>query len=1165
MWETFQSTPLGRLSMRKYLRFATAFLAACFLYIFFTAPTTYAAADATWKGDAIVYDGNEYKKSGVSKGTEGHKIPEGAQLYIYSKVTDIVSNAQIKAYVIYFAPGNDPGTAKTATYQSFDFKRDDNFTNPSAKKTISIDPSGASATTAGTTSCAVEGIGWVVCPVTKFLAKGMDFVYSLVDGFLEVKPLQTTDNQAMYRAWSFMRNIANIAFVIAFLIIIYSQITNFGLNNYDVKKMLPRIVIAAVLVNTSYWICAVAIDVFNILGYSIQDIFISIRNSLVGTEGNSWDVVSWESMSSFVLSGGSVVGAAGVAGFLGITGAGLVVAGAGISGLIFLLLPMLLSVLFVILMTFLILAARQAIITILVILAPLAFVAYLLPNTEKWFEKWRSALFTLLLLFPAFSVVFGGSQLAAAAIIQNATSLNIILLGMAVQVAPLAITPLLLKLGGGVLNRFVGVVNNPAKGLFDRGKNWANERTEQNKAAGHAALAERARRQGFINGRPTSGNRRQRSRFNPYNMAYNREYNRREREGMKTANEGVSEGHFDNTEAGTRIYRRSQEGSILKHSAESANSRSFQRALHDANAIHLDPENQRLFELRGLHHQAHVDKGISGVYTEAMDNHAEFDLQNQIARNVNGIGNIKVHADVNAGLAEGKKKLVASQGQLALKQMIQGDRALSHEVMMTTRFEKQAAEYDTIVQKAAEASYDDYSRTNPAAQALRLQSNLATKQAGFAEDRVNRMLEDAVDKGYGSQLVDPGNSLLAYELQAIADSQVAEKKAVEAIQASAQSQSEKRFITSAGGRRLNTAAQAAKDSLEAATAEEAALVQERRTEKGAEGLTGEDKRTADELREADIQKRAQTQRTAAATSQANQEYASQVTSDAVIPGGTDPIATVAGGIAGQTGISQAKATATQTTFKAFDEAVGAEKTLVSRNTPADILAEDIPNPNDPNAPTSIGLGNANILDEPEERIAALAGQVAGDSHHASQIKLWQRMGELRQQAQAELATAEASGDQPAINKAKDRIGKVKSLEQQAFGDRKKTPFGVGDVDLGKAKVGQYDNDIYESTRARLHTNMSAQTLATMDPDDIRLIFEMARAGKLSNDEVSMVNSAYTAWEKDDNLKASIQPKHRDLLGPIRDHAESGTPSYPQPDNGFWDDRYDAVRHMSNPR
>jgi len=551
MWESLTQSPHGRISVRKYLLVALAFLVACFMYTLISG-TAVLAADAQVGSSGISYNDQTYSGPNTATGTESFNLPKDSVYYVYTEAAGTGNGgATPKAHLIYFAPGVDPSSATQASYQTFNHSSATDYSNPSAKQMISVEQASTTNPTnaGGTTSCAVEGIGWIVCPVTNFLAKGMDIIYKIVTEFLVVRPLETTGNNAMYRAWSVMRSVANVAFVIAFMIIIYSQLTSIGLSNYSIKKLLPRVIVAAILVNSSYWICAISIDICNILGYSLQDMFISIRNSLIGSEGNSWDVISWESVGSFILSGGTIVAGAGIAAYLGAAALG----GVTITGLVFLFLPMLLSVLFVVLMTFLILAGRQAIITILVVLAPLAFVAYLLPNTEKWFEKWRSTFFTLLLVFPGFSLVFGGSQLAASIIIQNASSINVILLAMAVQVMPLAITPLLLRLGGGVLNRFAGIVNNPTKGLFDRGKAWSKERLEANQSAKMKRMAENPNRL---------------NRFGPSRVAYARNQSRRRREAWKAANEATSDGHWKNTASYQRIQQRNLEAGQIGETGE---------------------------------------------------------------------------------------------------------------------------------------------------------------------------------------------------------------------------------------------------------------------------------------------------------------------------------------------------------------------------------------------------------------------------------------------------------------------------------------------------------------------------------------------------------------------------------------------------------------------
>ncbi len=377
--------------------------------------------------------------------------------------------------------------------------------------------------TPGTSSCVVEGIGWIVCPVTKFLASGLDWVFKIVSGFLEIRQVSSDQNTALYRAWTYMRSFANVAFVIAFLIIISSQVTNYGISNYGIKKLLPRLIIAAILVNLSYYICALLVDVSNILGYSFQDIFISMRNNLVGAEGNNWDVISAESVTGFVLSGGAVAAATGI----GIAGGVIALSTYGLVGSIFLLVPSIMVCVLAVLVALVVMASRQALVTILIVLAPLAFVAYLLPNTEKWFEKWKSTLTTMLILFPAFSIIFGGSQLAAAVIIQNADSINLIILGMLVQVAPLFITPLLIKFSGSLLGKVAGFVNNPAKGPIDRTRKFIEDRTGNIAAK---RLGQPAQRWQVL----------QRN-------AQRRDANRRTREGQKAAYGNMTDARWSNS------------------------------------------------------------------------------------------------------------------------------------------------------------------------------------------------------------------------------------------------------------------------------------------------------------------------------------------------------------------------------------------------------------------------------------------------------------------------------------------------------------------------------------------------------------------------------------------------------------------------------------------
>ena len=270
------------------------------------------------------------------------------------------------------------------------------------------------------------GIGWLVCPSINFLSTINDFAYKFISStFLETDKdiVQSDDLKA---AWSGFRDVANVAFVIAFLIIVYSQITQAGLSNYGIKRMLPRLFIAALLVNVSFIFCQLAVDLSNMLGYSLAGFF------------NGFAVGSGDDNVSEIQTAGTILTWVAIAGVVLAAAAGIALAFLG---------PALMSSLLALLMIVLILVARKALIVILIAISPVAFVAYLLPNTEQWFKKWQKTFLSLLMLFPTVAVVFGGSRLAAK-IIANAAGKEDWLLqitALAVASIPFFIVPSLLQ------------------------------------------------------------------------------------------------------------------------------------------------------------------------------------------------------------------------------------------------------------------------------------------------------------------------------------------------------------------------------------------------------------------------------------------------------------------------------------------------------------------------------------------------------------------------------------------------------------------------------------------------------------------------------------------------------------------------------------------------
>lgn len=212
----------------------------------------------------------------------------------------------------------------------------------------------------------VGSLGWIICPGAGLFGNVIDGAYDLLTQIIEVNPLPTDNESPTYVVWEYFKDITNTIFIIFILVIIISQLTGFGINNYGIKKALPRIIISAILVNLSYIICTLAVDLSNILGNAFQDFFVNVQN--IAIENGT---------ISEVANGASVGGI--VASMLGIGTAGAVFAGAlvygSIGGVIWLLLPILLSGLIAVISAVVTMAARQALIYLLVMISPLAIIA----------------------------------------------------------------------------------------------------------------------------------------------------------------------------------------------------------------------------------------------------------------------------------------------------------------------------------------------------------------------------------------------------------------------------------------------------------------------------------------------------------------------------------------------------------------------------------------------------------------------------------------------------------------------------------------------------------------------------------------------------------------------------------------------------------------------
>ena len=295
-------------------------------------------------------------------------------------------------------------------------------------------------------------LGWLICPSMSLGGKLADAGYSSVSMFLDISPDIFNDNPELggaKQAWNFFRDIANVVFVLLFLWVIFSQISNVGVSNYGIKKILPKLILGAILINLSFYICQLAVDLSNILGYALKGVLegASLKAEAPGVGG---------------LGGGFV---AVLTGALGLVGAPLF-------AFLTVSIPMLIWTLLSIAAALLILVFRQAAVILLIAISPIAFAAWLLPNTESLFKKWVSAFKGLLVVFPVVSLMYGSGKLAGA-VLSNPSGGIMQFVAMCAPIVPLIATPFVIKsslnslgsIGAKISNN--GLMNLPSNKLKD--------------------------------------------------------------------------------------------------------------------------------------------------------------------------------------------------------------------------------------------------------------------------------------------------------------------------------------------------------------------------------------------------------------------------------------------------------------------------------------------------------------------------------------------------------------------------------------------------------------------------------------------------------------------------------------------------------------------------
>lgn len=305
----------------------------------------------------------------------------------------------------------------------------------------SINIPGSGSVTTPTCESSQGGLGWIVCAVVEwFVARLDDFVGQTSEDLLFVQVDDSPDSQ-LHKAWQSFVTIANIFFVIAFIVVVFGQATSIGVDAYTVKKMLPRIVVGIIAVQLSFFLVQILIDFSNVLGRGVDGI-------MTAAVGEQVSVIN-----------GSIFGG----GFTGSLG-NLLATGA----IVYIALATLPTILLGLLAVYFTLIIRLALLALLVVVAPLAFVAWILPNTEFAFKKWSSMFIKLLLMFPLIILLLSAGKLAGSLLVNEglteASEANLAgpitaIASIVLNAAPYFLIPFTFKLAGAGMAAVASAVN----------------------------------------------------------------------------------------------------------------------------------------------------------------------------------------------------------------------------------------------------------------------------------------------------------------------------------------------------------------------------------------------------------------------------------------------------------------------------------------------------------------------------------------------------------------------------------------------------------------------------------------------------------------------------------------------------------------------------------
>ena len=446
---------------------------------------------ASDRADYAIFDGGNdeatrfmhFSLGGVSK---AYRSPNSNK--ITTDIDEIYSISVEKGWNALLESGNDVcGLLKTTDCQEQD---EDWYSGPGYDATAML-ANAAEAEDLENLQNACEKqapLGFILCPIFGAVTDGISSLIGgqgvsgeregLLISFLTFSPLNAPGKGGVDALPGIVGSIvalANSFYIIVFLILIFASSLPLGLDNYTIKKTLPKFIAAVILTQFSYLICGVIIDFFNLLGTIVPNMIFALP------AGSGIEAGGGLSNIQKGLQTGIAVPLVG--GFFIVFGWILII--------IFALIALV-----AVIVGFVYMALRYLVLFVLILLAPIAFASWVLPGTEKFFSTWWKNFIKLNAMFPLITGMLAVSILLSQTLLASAEpNAAVKFIAMVIPVIALLMIPKTLKwttqgmsaLAGGMLGAVAGKMGAGGKAVSKGGK----MAIDKGKKAGGAAIAEK--------------------------------------------------------------------------------------------------------------------------------------------------------------------------------------------------------------------------------------------------------------------------------------------------------------------------------------------------------------------------------------------------------------------------------------------------------------------------------------------------------------------------------------------------------------------------------------------------------------------------------------------------------------------------------------------------